>query len=110
MVSCKKQLSSLWEQISGSTIAFLLTTSTHPCPKKEHLQDTWVEGFYWPLFCGQLGVYERETKRSKEETDGGEEKANNTDITRAGNVPLRKAKRKKKKELLECLMENRLEL
>lgn len=97
MVSCKKQLSSSWEQIAGSTIAFLPTTSTRPCPKKEHLQDTWVEGFYWTLFCDQLGVYERETKRSKEETDGGKEKANNTDITRDRNMPLRKAKTKKEK-------------
>ena len=58
-----------------------------------------------------MGVYERETKRSKEETDGGREKANNTDITRARNVPLRKAKRKGKKSFYtKCLMENRLEL
>lgn len=68
-----------------------------------------MEGFYWTLFCDQLGVYERETKRSKEKTDGGKEKANNTDITRARNMPLRKAKTKRGKELLESLMENRLE-
>jgi len=70
-----------------------------------------VEGFYWPLFCDQLGAYERETKRSKEETDGGREKANNTDITRARNAPPRKAKRKGKKSFYtKCLKKNRLEL
>lgn len=63
------------------------------------------------MFCEQLGVYKRETKRSKEETDGGRGKANTTDTTRARNMPPRRAKRKGKKNFYsKCLMENRLEL
>lgn len=69
----------------------------------------------WKSFTGHcfviswVSLRERQ-KRSKGETDGGKEKADNTDITRARNMPLRKAKTKRKKELLEYLMENSLEL